>query len=258
MNLTALKGKNVFITGASSGIGAASAKQFAAIGANLILTARRVDRIDALAAECQQQYDIKTHCIGLDVTERADVASAIEQLPNAFTNIDVLLNNAGLAAGMGPVQSGDLDDWECMIDTNIKGLLYVTRAILPKMIAANHGHIINVGSIAGREVYPNGNVYCATKHAVTALSRSMIIDLNETNVRVTCIDPGMVETEFSVVRFQGDQKKADKIYQGMTPLTPDDIADSIIFAATRPAHVNIADMLILPTDQASPTIVHRK
>ena len=251
--MSKLTNKIVFITGASSGIGKACAEQFAAEGAKLILTARRVERLDILAAELKSKHNTAVLCIALDVQDQKNVVSTIEKLPADWQNIDVLINNAGKALSTNKIQEGELNDWENMIDTNIKGLLYVSRAILP----GNSGYIFNISSTAGYHNYASGNVYCATKHAVRSLSESMRLDLNGTKIRVTDIAPGMVHTEFSEVRWKGDKAKSDDFYKNMTPLTANDIADSIVFCATRPAHVNIAELVIYPTDQASPTVVHR-
>lgn len=245
--------KIALITGASSGIGEAIARQFAALGAKLILIARRADRLAALAAELATEC----HCITLDITDRTAVHQTLTQLPEAWRNVDILVNNAGLAAGLAGVADGDVDDWEAMINTNLKGLLYVSKALLPGMLARNNGHIVNIGSIAGHEVYPNGAVYCATKHAVNAFSRGLKMDVHGSAIRVTSIDPGMVETEFSLVRFKGDQQRADNVYAHMHPLTPEDIADAVAYSATRPAHVNVSEMIILATDQSAATMVAR-
>ena len=253
-----LTNKIVFITGASSGIGKACTEQFAAEGAKLILTARRRERLESLSAELKSKHNNDVLCLNLDVQDQKNVASTIEKLPHDWQNIDILINNAGKALSTNKIQEGELDDWEDMIDTNIKGLLYVTRAILPGMIARNSGYIINISSTAGHHNYASGNVYCATKHAVRSLSESMRLDLCGTAIRVTDIAPGMVHTEFSEVRWKGDKAKADDFYKNMTPLNANDIADSIIFCVTRPAHVNIAELVIYPTDQASPTVVSRK
>ncbi len=252
-----LKNKLVFITGASSGIGAASAKHFARAGARLLLCSRRNEALEPLAAELQSQ-GTEVHHFVLDVSQQAQVAEAVKALPEAWQAIDILINNAGLAAGFDPIQEGALSDWEEMINTNVKGFLYITRAILPFMIKRNSGHIINIGSIAGHQIYPRGAVYCATKTAVKALSEGMRLDLFGTEIRVTSVDPGAVETNFSLVRFKGDSKRAASIYEGFEPLTADDIADTILFCASRPAHVNISEVLIMPTAQASVTMIHRK
>jgi len=253
-----LKDKIVFITGASSGIGASCAARFAHEGAKLLLAARRNDRLNELAEKLQKKYSIEVHTVQLDVRKRGEVESALSALPERWKGISVLVNNAGLASGLSVIQDGDVDDWEKMIDTNIKGLLYVTRAIAKGMIGRKEGHIINIGSIAGFQFYPNGNVYCATKAAVNALTNTMRMDFHGTGVRVSTVDPGLVETEFSIVRFHGDKSRADKTYEGMTPLTPDDIADAVHYCATRPPHVNIQQVVLTPTDQASTTMVHRR
>ena len=253
-----LKNKIVFITGASSGIGASCAKEFARLGARLLLCARRIDRLQSKAESLKKEYGCDIHVFQLDVRKQKDVQAAMKTLPKEWKDIYLLLNNAGLARGFEPFHEADINDWEEMIDTNIKGLLYVSRAVIPGMIARGGGHIINIGSIAGRQVYPKGNVYCATKHAVGALTQALRLDLNGTSIRVSTVDPGLVETEFSIVRFHGDKNRADKTYEGMTPLTPGDIADAVIYCATRPPHVNIQEVLIMPTDQASVGVVHRK
>ncbi len=253
-----LNNKLVFITGASSGIGASCAEQFARQGARLLLAARRNDRLSTLAEELRKKYSVDVHTIRLDVRKRGEVESALGALSDPWKKISVLVNNAGLASGLSAIQEGDMDDWEKMIDTNIKGLLYVTRAVVQGMITRKEGHIINIGSIAAHQFYPNGNVYCATKAAVNALTNTMRLDLHGSGIRVSTVDPGLVETEFSVVRFHGDKAMADKTYEGMTPLTPDDIADAVIYCATRPLYVNIQQIVLMPTDQSSTTMVHRK
>ena len=253
-----LKNKIVFITGASSGIGMASAKKFAAEGAKLILCARRIDRIKKLSDELKKKYKTESLAIKLDVRNRGEVIEVIKNLSAKWKNISILLNNAGLASGLSTIQNADVEDWEKMIDTNIKGLLYVTREILPGMVLRNDGHIINIGSITGHFTYPGGNVYSATKFAVNSLTQGLRMDLFETKIRVTSVDPGLVETEFSLVRFHGDANSASQIYKNMQPLTADDIADTILFCATRPAHVNIQDVIIMPTDQASMHLISRK
>ncbi|MCA0428286.1 MAG: SDR family NAD(P)-dependent oxidoreductase [Bacteroidetes bacterium] len=246
-----------FISGASSGIGMAIARKFASEGINLIISARREERLQALADELKSKFGIAVHTLVLDVRNREDVLQQIGQLPAALQNIDILINNAGLASGLGPMHEGDIDDWEKMIDTNVKGLLYVSRAIAPLMKVREKGLIINIGSIAGKEVYANGNVYCATKHAVDALSKAMRIELSAFGVKVGQICPGAVETEFSVVRFHGDKERADKVYEGFDNLLAEDIADAAWFMASRPAHVNINDMVIMPTAQPIASIIHR-
>lgn len=251
----------ILITGATSGIGEATARRFAAGGWRTIITGRRRDRLDALKRELEGLYGTieggNVHAMRFDVRDRAEVERAFAALPAAWRTIDVLVNNAGLAAGLDPVQNGALDDWERMIDTNIKGLLYVSRAVVPGLVARGSGHIINIGSTAGKEVYPKGNVYCATKHAVDALSKGMRQDLVPHGIKVTQIAPGMVETEFSLVRFDGDAEKARRPYAGLQPLTGDDIAAMVWFAANLPAHVCINDLVVTPTAQANSTVVHR-
>jgi serine 3-dehydrogenase len=253
-----LNGKIALITGASAGIGEACAFEFAKAGSNLILTARRSDRIEKLAEMLTNEFNVKCLPIELDVRNYNEVESKFRNLPTEFKQIDILINNAGKALGMDNIQEGNLDDWEEMIDTNVKGLLYVTRVISPMMVARGNGMIINIASIAGRQVYPKGNVYCATKSAVKTISESMIVDLNGTGVRVCNVDPGLVETEFSLVRFHGDSERAKNTYKGYTPLTGKDIADVVLFAATRPAHVMVQDILVTSIDQASTTIVNKK
>jgi 3-hydroxy acid dehydrogenase/malonic semialdehyde reductase len=252
-----IKGKIVFITGASSGIGMESAKAFAKEGCKLILTARRIDRIKILAAELLKEFGTESLTLPLDVRKKEEVFTLFEKLPNDWKKIDILLNNAGVGKGLSPLHDSDPEGWDEMIDTNVKGLLYVTKSVANLMIKNGSGHIINVGSVAGREVYPNGNVYCATKFAVNALTKAMRVELYDKNIRVTTVDPGMVETEFSLVRFDGDEERAKNVYKGMTPLSPADIADTIIFCATRPAHVNISEVVIYPSDQANTTTVKR-
>lgn len=253
-----LKDKLVFITGASSGIGAACAKHFAQAGAKLLLCARRIEVLAPLAAQLQQEHGIETWAFPLNVNDYTQVHQSLKGLPEKWKKVDILINNAGLAAGLDPVQEGKISDWDEMIDTNIKGLLYITREILPAMVKANTGHIFNIGSIAGHQVYPKGAVYCATKTAVKALTEGLRMDLFGTNIRVTTIDPGAVETNFSLVRFKGDNKKAAAVYEGIEPLTPDDIADTIVYCASRPAHVNISEVIIMPTAQAAATMMYRK
>lgn len=256
--MVSIQNQIVLITGASSGIGEACARLFAQAETKLILTARRGDRLEQLAAKLQQQHGMVTHCITLDVCDRAQVEATIQSLPPEWQNIDILVNNAGLSRGLHKLHEGSVQDWEEMIDTNVKGLLYVSRAVLPGMVAQGRGHVINIGSIAGHQTYPNGNVYCATKAAVRALSEGMKLDLLGTPVRVSSVDPGLVETEFSEVRFRGDRDRAKTVYTGLTPLTPEDVADVVVFCATRPAHVNISEVLVIPTDQSSATLVHRR
>ncbi|MFO0495614.1 MAG: SDR family NAD(P)-dependent oxidoreductase [Flavobacteriia bacterium] len=251
--------KTAFITGATSGFGKACAEIFAANGWNLIITGRRNDRLITLKEELEKQFGNKITTLCFDVRNLEEVNDAIEKLKeNEDLTIDLLINNAGLAVGRGPIQDGLTDDWERMIDTNIKGLLFITKAIAPLMIAQKNGHIINISSIAGKEVYPGGNVYCASKFAVDALSKSMRMDLVEFGIKVTNIAPGAAETEFSLVRFKGDENTAKNVYNGFEPLSAEDIADTIYFVATRPAHVTINDLTIMPTAQASSTIFHKK
>ncbi|MCF6243192.1 MAG: SDR family oxidoreductase [Bacteroidales bacterium] len=246
------------VTGATSGIGKATAYQLAEKGYHLIITGRRKERLDELADELNEKYNCKTIILNFDIRENDAVEKAIDNLPEEWKNIDVLVNNAGLAAGADPIYDGLLDDWERMIDTNIKGLLYISKKVMPLMMKRKTGHIVNIGSIAGKQVYPNGNVYCASKFAVDALTKGMRIDLLKHNIRVTQIAPGAVETEFSIVRYHGDKDKADNVYKGYTPLFAKDIANAIVFAVTRPAHVNIADVLIMPTAQANPYYWNKK
>lgn len=250
-----MKTKTVLITGATSGIGMATAKLLAKNGFKIIICGRRKERLKELSDELSKFTDI--HSLNFDVRNKEEVFSAIESLPKMFLNIDILINNAGNAHGLDPIQDGDIDDWDAMFDINVKGLLYVTKAILPNMLVRKTGHIINIGSTAGKEVYPNGNVYCASKHAVDALNKGIRMDLNGKGIKVGAIHPGLVETEFSQVRFKGDTDRAAKVYQGYTPLKPEDIADIIWFAVTRPPHVNIADLTVMCLDQASSMIVNR-
>lgn len=250
--------KLVFITGASSGIGQACAEIFAQNGARLLLAARRVDRLKKLAAKLERLYKSDIYYIRLDVRHQGEVEGKINSLPAEWKKIDILINNAGLSRGLNKLHEGDLTDWEEMVDTNIKGLLYVSRTVIPGMVKRKKGHVINIGSIAGHEVYPGGNVYCATKHAVDALTKGMQIDLVDTLVRVSTVDPGMVETEFSMVRFHGDKEKAKSVYKGIKPLKAFDIAEAVYFCASRPTHVNIHQLRIMPTVQATATIAHRK
>lgn len=251
-------GQTVLITGASSGIGASCARAFASEGARLILAARRRDRLETLASDLQTMASLDIHILEMDVCDRAQVEAALSGLLPEWSTVDILINNAGLSRGLEKLYEGSIDDWEEMINTNLKGLLYVTRALLPGMVARGKGHVINLGSTAGHQTYPNGNVYCATKAAVRALSEGIKMDVLGTPVRVTSVDPGLVETEFSNVRFHGDGDRAKQVYAGMTPLTPDDVAEIILFCASRPPHVNISEVLVMPTDQSSSTMVHRQ
>lgn len=243
------------ITGSSAGIGEACAEIFAKNGYNLILTARRFSRLEKLATQLINDYGIEVKALEMDVQSKESVSNAWESLPASWQKIDVLINNAGLSQDLSPIFSGDTDDWDRMIDTNIKGLLYVSRIVLPVMKERKMGHVVNIGSIAGKEVYPNGNVYCATKHAVDALNKAMRIDLLPYSVKVTALHPGAVETEFSLVRFKGDRERAEKVYEGFEPLMPNDIADAAWYVVSRPAHVNINEMVIMPTAQANGTII---
>lgn len=247
--------RTLLITGATSGIGKAIALRMAEENVNLILCGRREDRLEELEKELGKKTRVTT--LTFDVRNRKEVNSAVVSLPEEFANIDTLINNAGNAHGLDFIHEGSLDDWDAMIDINVKGLLYVTKAILPGMVARKEGHIINIGSTAGKEVYPRGNVYCASKHAVDALNHAMRIDLNEHGIRVGSVNPGLVETEFSEVRFKGDKERADTVYQGYDPLIPEDIADIVHFVLTRPYRVNIADLVVMPTAQASSTIVKK-
>jgi len=253
-----LKDKIILITGASSGIGRACAHYFAKAGARLLLCARSIDALTSLKNELHDQYHADVHIFQLDVRDQQAVELSIQQLPEPWQAIDILVNNAGLAAGLEPLQEGNTDDWDAMLDTNIKGLLYVSRAVLPIMVARNAGHIINLGSIAAHQVYPKGAVYCASKHAVKAISEGLRMDLFGTKIRVSLIDPGAVETNFSLVRFKGDEARAAAVYAGMTPLTPEDIADVIGYCASCPPHVTISNVVIMPTDQAAATMVYRR
>jgi len=243
--------KIVLITGATAGIGAACAELFAREKYDLILVARRNERLESLAARLAEHYGVQVITNTLDVRDKQAVKAELELLPEKWRNIDVLVNNAGLSQGLDPIQEGSLDDWDTMIDTNIKGLLYVSKIVSGWMVNNKKGHIINIGSVAGKEVYANGNVYCATKHAVDALNKGMRIDLLPHGIKVTAIHPGAVETEFSEVRFKGDKERAKKVYEGFEPLIANDIAEAIWFVVSRPAHVNINDMLIMPTAQAN-------
>lgn len=253
-----LKGQCVFVTGASSGIGAATARAFAREGARLILAARRLERLTEIAAELKKAYGTESSCFALDVGQHKSVEAELEKLPEAWKAIDILVNNAGLSRGLVKLHEGGFFDWDEMIDTNVKGLLAVSRTVIPWMLKRNRGHIINIGSIAGHEVYPNGNVYCATKYAVRAISRGMKMDLHGTPIRVSSVDPGLAETEFSLVRFRGDKERAAQPYKGLKPLTGEDIAEAIVWCANRPEHVDIIEMVIMPTAQSSTTMVHRE
>ena len=247
--------KTALITGATSGIGRATARLFAKNNYKVILCGRRENRLLEVQKELSEFTE--THTLLFDVRDKKAVFKKINSLPVTFANIDVLINNAGNAHGLDPIQNGDIDDWDAMIDINVKGLLYVSKAVIPIMIERKSGHIINIGSVAGKEVYPNGNVYCASKFAVDALNKSMKMDLNPYGIRVGAIHPGLVNSEFSEVRFKGDVERAANTYKGIQPLVPEDIADIIHFVVSRPYHVNIADLIVMPTAQASATIVKR-
>ncbi|RKN83019.1 SDR family NAD(P)-dependent oxidoreductase [Ulvibacterium marinum] len=248
--------KTVLITGATSGIGKATAELFAEKGFRLILCGRRRERLENLKKELS--HKTKVHILSFDVRDRKAVFDAIGSLPEDFAKIDILINNAGNAHGLDTIDQGSIDDWDAMLDINVKGLLYVSKAVIPQMVERKSGHIINIGSIAGKEVYPKGNVYCASKYAVDALNQSMRIDLNPHGIRVGAVNPGAAETEFSNVRFKGDDERADNVYKGFDPLTPMDIAETILFVVTRPAHVNIWDLVVTPTAQASATVWNKK
>ena len=253
-----LEGRIAFITGATSGIGEASAYGLAEQGANLIITARRNNILEKLEAEIKSKYGVKVFAIKLDVKNKQDVEWAVNSLPDEWKNIDILLNNAGLAKGLNKIYEDDIENWEEMIDTNLKGLLYVTRTIVPGMVERESGHVINIGSTAGHEAYPKGHVYCATKHAVNAITKSLRIDVVDKNIRVSTVDPGAVETNFSNVRFFGDKEKAKNMYKGLTPLVAEDVAEAVVFCATRPPHANIAEIILMPTQQASALVFHRE
>lgn len=247
-----LEGKRVLITGASAGIGEACARHFAARGAHVLVSARRVERVQSLADALAEEHGIEAHAHALDVTDREAVQAYVAELVEGGLVPDVLINNAGKAKGLDKLQDGSLDHWDEMIDTNVKGLLYMTRAVLPLMVDRNSGHVINIGSIAGRWVYPKGAVYNATKFAVRALSEAMNIDLLGTKIRVSSVDPGLTETEFSEVRFDGDAERADSVYSDTSPLTPDDIADAVVYVANAPPHVDIFNLVMMPTAQRYP------
>jgi serine 3-dehydrogenase len=254
--MVSIQDRIVLVTGASSGIGEACARVFARAGAKVILVARRRERLEQLAVELSSQTDI--HLLQLDVRDRSQVQCALSSLPESWSSVDILINNAGLSRGLDKLHEGSIEDWEEMLDTNIKGLLYVTRSLVPGMVSRGRGHVVNMGSIAGHQTYPGGNVYCASKSAVRAISEGLKQDLLGTAVRVSSVDPGMVETEFSQVRFHGDSDRAKQVYSGLTPLTPEDVADVVFFCVTRPPHVNISEVLLVPTDQASATLVYRR
>src|ERR1017187_126014 len=258
MSPMSLKGKIVFITGASSGIGAATSLAFAAEGARLLLAARRVEKLAEVAAQALERGATAVHSIRLDVRNHRSVQNAIDELPPEWADIEILVNNAGLSRGLDKLYMGVIADWEEMIDTNVKGLLYVTRAVVPGMVVRARGHVVNLGSTAGELTYPNGAVYCASKAAERAINDGLRQDVLGTPVRVTSVDPGMVGTDFSLVRFHGDGERAGKVYKGITPLTPEDVADVIVWAVSRPAHVNIARVLLTPVQQANSLLFHRE
>ncbi|CAA9590175.1 Short-chain dehydrogenase [uncultured Synechococcales cyanobacterium] len=255
--MVSIQGQVALVTGASSGIGAACAKMFAAAGVKLILAARRRERLEALATQLQE-LGTEIHLLTLDVRDRTAVASALQALPEPWSKVDILINNAGLSRGLDKLYEGSISDWEEMLDTNVKGLLYLTRFLVPGMVQQGRGHVVNIGSIAGHQTYPKGNVYCASKAAVRAISEGLKQDLLGTPVRVTVVDPGLVETEFSDIRFRGDQERAKTVYAGLAPLTPEDVADVVLYCVTRPPHVNVSEVLVLPTDQAGATLVNRQ
>lgn len=250
--------KIALITGATAGIGKATAEKLAKEGFRIIITGRRKELLDNMKKSLEENYNTEVLALNFDVTKFLEVDQHLGHLPYGWENIDVLVNNAGLAVGLNPIHEGVLDDWERMIDTNIKGLLYVTRTIAPKMVARKEGHIINISSIAGKEVYPNGNVYCATKHAVDALSKAMRLDMVDYGIKVTQVCPGAAETEFSLVRFKGDKGRADQVYNGFQPLDAEDIANAIFYAVSAPDHVDVQDILVMPKSQASATVFHKK
>ncbi len=256
--MQSMKDKLVLITGASSGIGAACSHKFAAEGAKLILNARRNNRLEDLASFLRKEFDTKCLLLPFDVRELEKVKAGLENLPKEWQDIDVLINNAGLSRGLDKLPEGDIEDWEEMIDTNVKGLLYVTRLVLPGMVKRGRGHIVNIASIAGIYSYPGGNVYGATKAAVRILSENLRVDLLGTPIRVSTVSPGLVETEFSQVRYHGDKERAAKTYRGLTPLSAEDIAEVVSFCVTRPSHVNINEVTLMPVDQATSTLVHRR
>lgn len=257
MSSNLFENKIVMITGASAGFGEATAREFARHGAKLVLVARRGDRLEKLAAELKQKHGTDSLRLTLDLRNPARTAESLAAIPDQWKKVDVLVNNAGLSRGLGKLHEGSMEDWEEMIDVNIRGLLAVSRAVIPWMVERDSGHVINIGSIAGRDVYPGGNVYCATKYAVRALNRGMSIDLMGTPIRVSTVDPGLAETEFSLVRFRGDKERAAIPYQGVKALEAVDVAEAILWTASRPEHVNVSELVIMPTAQRTPTMVHR-
>ena len=256
--MKSIKDKIVLITGASSGFGESCARLFADQGAKLILAARREERLKILAEELKTKHYAEILTLKLDVRNNDDVQKAIGGLDSKWSSIDILINNAGLSRGLDKLYEGKIQDWEEMIDTNVKGLLYISRAVIPYMVKRNSGHIVNIGSIAGHEVYPNGSVYCATKHAVDAITKGMRLDLNGTDIKVTTVDPGLAETEFSNVRFRGDDQRAKNVYKGLEALNGDDVADAVLYAVTRRKNTVIAEIILVPVCQASTSMVHRK
>lgn len=258
MSAISLKGKIVLITGASSGIGAATALAFADQGARLLLAARREEKLAEVSAQALQRGATAVHCFSLDVRHQRAVQNAIDELPADWSDIEILVNNAGLSRGLDKLYMGVIGDWDEMIDTNVKGLLYVTRAVVPGMVVRARGHVVNLGSTAGELTYPGGAVYCASKAAERAINDGLRQDVLGTPLRVTSVDPGMVETDFSLVRFHGDEERAGKVYKGVTPLTPEDVADAIVWAVSRPAHVNVARVLLTPVQQANSLLFHRE
>lgn len=256
--MASIKNKIVFISGATSGIGKACAYAFAGEGANLIISARREELVKEIAADIEQKFGVKVFAFQLDVRKKKDVLEKIAGLPEEWKKIDILINNAGLARGLNKLHEDDPDGWDEMIDTNVKGLLFVTRAIVPGMVERESGHVINIGSTAGHEAYPGGSVYCATKHAVTAITKALRMDTIDKNIRVSTVDPGAVETNFSNIRFFGDKERAKNVYKGIIPLVAEDVAEAVIFIATRPPHVNIGEIIMLASRQASATITYRK
>lgn len=256
--MSVLENKTALITGASAGIGKATAKYFAKEGCNLVLIARRVERLEEIKNNLEKEYGVKVYTDKVDVSDFSDCKRFFNNIPSEFKGLDIIVNNAGLAFGMEKLIEKPIEDIDKMIDVNVKGFIYITNLFVPLMVERGSGTIVNVGSIAGREVYPGGNVYCATKHAVKALSNALRIELVDTPLRVIEIAPGLVETEFSIVRFKGDKEKADSVYKGLTPLYPEDIADLILYAATRPPHVQLNEIVIMPTSQATTTIIHRE
>lgn len=250
--------KIVLITGATSGIGRSCAHVFAQDQHRMIITGRREDRLQQMKNHLEDKYNVQIRTLCFDIRNRKEVQQAMASLPSEWRDIDVLVNNAGLSLGLGPVHEGNTDDWDTMIDTNVKGLLYISKEVMPGMCERKKGHIINIGSIAGKETYLNGNVYCASKHAVDSLTKAMRMDLLPYGIKVSAIHPGAVETEFSIVRFKGDEQRAKKVYEGFQPLTPDDIANAVRYVASLPEHVNINDLVIMPTAQANASLINRK